>query len=75
MVETTRIEDFDVEGPRLSTFSHMPEVRTTVLYSFKNVDVTSWRHIHDILMPTCMLPTDFMADLRSAIAVSEIIFV
>lgn len=72
MLETARIEDYEIQGPRPSTFSFMPEVKSMVMHSFKNCDATSWRHIHDILMPSCVLPTGLMSELRRAIAVSRL---
>ena len=70
MLETTRIEDFYVPGPRRSEFSHKPEVRCMLLHSLKNCEMSSWRHNFDVLMSTSLLPTDFMSTLRRAIAVS-----
>ena len=72
MVETARIEDFSVPGPRRSEFSHRPEVRCMLLHSLKNCEMSSWRHNFDVLMSTNLLPTDFMSTLRRAIAVSNI---
>lgn len=70
VLESTQVEDFSVPGPRRSGISHKPEVRCMLLHSFKNAEVGAWRHIFDVLMPTSLLPTDFMSKLREAIAVS-----
>lgn len=75
LVETVQIEDYSTPGPRRSEFSQRPEVRCMLLHSFKNCEMSSWRHNFDVLMATNLLPTDFMSTLRRAIAVSNLITV
>ena len=70
VTEQCRIADFECEGPRYPSMSEDPEVQCRVVHSFKNADATIHQHQYDVLMSSELMKTEFLCDVRQAIAVS-----
>ena len=68
--EQGRVTDYTVIGPRRAEISVSPEYSSRVLHSFCNTECQAWSHLHDVLLPSTCLPSDFILDIRSGLCVS-----
>ena len=75
VIETCRVEDYSVEGPRFKDFSSEVEYRCMPIYSFKNQEAQVWIHHHDVLIQSNGLPADYISDLRKGCSVSIFVFI
>lgn len=69
IIETCKVEDFSVEGPRWAEFSSDVEYRCMPIYSFKNQEAQMWIHHHDVLIESNGLPSAYLSDVRKGCSV------
>ena len=65
------INDFSLPGPRPCHDSVSAEYNVKLMHSFHNNECDSFLHYQDILIPSDLVPSDFIMDLRSGLSVSS----